>query len=163
VHGADRPDLAAILGTPEEHARLANGSDGSVTLASGTEIATPEAKVEFDTYTVQLSASYDRLTVADMAGLMGTRAEPRTVLGHPAVLYSDRTLSISFSGDQADSGPGVIARRLLVSRTVKDGSGSFEVILWREEPRSSCAPARQSIMNEQETAIEFGMVKVQGA
>jgi hypothetical protein len=70
----NRPDLAALLGTPAEHAVAASGSDGSVKLGSGTEIATPEARVELDTYTVQLATAYD-LTVTEMADVMGTKAE----------------------------------------------------------------------------------------
>ncbi|MGX1267873.1 DUF6215 domain-containing protein [Streptomyces phaeoluteigriseus] len=128
----NRPDLAALLGTPEELARVASANDNSLKLASGTEIPSPEARVGFDTYTVELAAAYD-LTVTEMADLMGPEAERRTVLGHPAVVYSDRTLSISLSGEGADTGPGSITRRLLVSRAVKDGSGSFEVVVWRED------------------------------
>ncbi|MFJ3496322.1 DUF6215 domain-containing protein [Streptomyces sp. NPDC086091] len=129
----NRPDLASLLGTPTETALVAYGNDGAVTLAGGSKVSTPEAKVQFDTYSVQLSASYDTLTVGELADVLGPEARTSRVLGHPAVLYADRTIAIRIGGDGADSGPGGIARRVLVSRDVADGHGSFEVVVWRED------------------------------
>ncbi|MFD5080110.1 DUF6215 domain-containing protein [Streptomyces sp. NPDC058371] len=130
----NRPDLPALLGTPEEQAETADGSESSFTPAGGTKITNPEADVTLKTYSVQLSASYDRLSVARTAALLGDSAERQTVLGHPAVLYSDRTISISLiGGATAEAGPGGIARRLLVARSAKDGGGSFEVVIWRQD------------------------------
>ncbi|MET9434915.1 DUF6215 domain-containing protein [Streptomyces sp. NPDC006551] len=129
----NRPDLAELLGTPEEIAKTASGDGGSLELAGGEAIATPSARVEFDTYTVTLSATYDRLPVAGSAALLGGDARQRTVLGRPAVIYSGHTLRISFrlDGSDADSGPGVPARALAVAQDAKDSGGSFEVTLWR--------------------------------
>jgi hypothetical protein len=45
-----------------------------------------KARVEFATYTVTLSASYDRIRVAGSAALLGDGAREQTVLGRPAVL-----------------------------------------------------------------------------
>ncbi|WP_330307737.1 MULTISPECIES: DUF6215 domain-containing protein [unclassified Streptomyces] len=131
----NRPDLPALLGTPDEHAETAGGSKSSVTLADGTKIAAPEANVDLMTYSVKLSASYDHLPVADTIGYLGESAEKKTVLGHPAVLYSDRTIAITFNlgGGKADSGPGGSARRLLVAGNAKDGGGSFEIDIWRQD------------------------------
>ncbi|MGW5661910.1 DUF6215 domain-containing protein [Streptomyces sp. NPDC003758] len=131
----NRPDLAELLGTAGESAKNASGSDGSVELAGGKEIDNPSAQVEFGTYTVTLSATYDRLPVAGAAALLGDGALQRTVLGRPAVLYSDRTISIHFrlDGSDTDSGPGVPARVLSVARDAKDSGGSFEVALWRAD------------------------------
>ncbi|WP_328884986.1 DUF6215 domain-containing protein [Streptomyces sp. NBC_00316] len=106
----NRPDLAQLLGTPGENAKAAGTSGGSVKPANGKEIATPSAQVEFETCTVTLSATYDRLPVAASATLLGDGAQQRTVLGRPAVFYSDRTISIRFSLDGSDTtsrpGPG---------------------------------------------------------
>ncbi|MFI9344439.1 DUF6215 domain-containing protein [Streptomyces sp. NPDC052773] len=131
----NRSDLAALLGTPGQRAKTANGSDGSLKTGSGKEIATPSAQVEFDTYTVALAATYDRLPVAGSAGLLGPDARQRTLLGRPAVLYSSRTLSISFRLDGGDSRsePGVPARVVSVARDAEDSGGSFEVSLWRAD------------------------------
>ncbi|NUK00767.1 hypothetical protein HRW23_24875 [Streptomyces lunaelactis] len=131
----NRPDLAELLGTPGETAKTAGGSDASVKLGSGKEIATPSAEVEFGTYTVNLTATYDRLPVAGSAALLGASARQQTVLGRPAAFYSDRTISISFrlDGSDTDSGPGVPARTLSVARDTKDSGGSFEVTLWRTD------------------------------
>jgi hypothetical protein len=131
----NRPDLAELLGTPGQTAKTAGSSDGSIELAGVKEIATPSAEVEFETYTVTLSASYDRLPVAGSAALLGEGAREREVLGRPAVLYSHRTISISFRLDGSDtsSGPGVPARSVMVARDDKDSGGSFDVTLWRED------------------------------
>ncbi|WP_405410855.1 DUF6215 domain-containing protein [Streptomyces decoyicus] len=129
------PDLAALLGTPGERAKTAGGSAGSVKTGNGKEIATPSAQVEFDTYTVTLTATYDGHPVAGSAGLLGQGARQQKVLGRPAVLYADRTISIRFrlDGKDSDSGPGVPARTLTVARDAKDSGGSFEVSLWRAD------------------------------
>ncbi|MER6122001.1 DUF6215 domain-containing protein [Streptomyces sp. NPDC001795] len=131
----NRPDLAELLGTPGETVKTADGSGGSLKLAGGKEIDTPSAQVEFRTYNVTLSATYDRLPVATSAALLGDDARPRTVLGRPAVFYSDRTISIRFrlDGSDATSGPGVPARVLTVAQDKKDSGGSFEVTLWRTD------------------------------
>jgi hypothetical protein len=130
----NRADLPVLLGTPEEHAQTAYGSDGSVKTASGTETATPEATVRFDTYTVQLSRSYDDLPVAGTEALLNSAAK-KTVLGRPAVVYSTQTIAIRFNlgGGEAESGPGGIARALLVAPDSKDSGGSYELAIWRED------------------------------
>ncbi|MFJ4540099.1 DUF6215 domain-containing protein [Streptomyces tibetensis] len=126
----NRSDLAALLGTPTEIAKTASGSDSSI-----GKIATPQAQVEFETYTVTLSATYDGAPVAGSETLLGPDARPRKTLGRPGVLYSTRTISISFrlDGGDADSGPGVPARALTVARDGKDRGGSLDVTLWRAD------------------------------
>jgi hypothetical protein len=129
----NRPDLPKLLGTPAEHAETASGGESEFKLAGGTRIATPEADVTLPTYSVKLSASYDDLSVTETADLMGRSAQKQTVLGHQAVLYSDRTIAITFNGSEADTGPGGIARCLMVARNPKDGGGTFEVTIWRQD------------------------------
>ncbi|MFJ4723331.1 DUF6215 domain-containing protein [Streptomyces luteogriseus] len=126
----NRPDLAALLGTPTEIAKTASGSDSSI-----GKIATPQAQVEFETYTVTLSATYDDLPVAGSEALLGRDAVRQKVLGRPGVLYSTRTISISFrlDGGEADSGPGVPARAVTVAQDAKDSGGSLDVTLWRAD------------------------------
>ncbi|MFF7598318.1 hypothetical protein [Streptomyces mirabilis] len=81
----------------------------------------------------EISASYDHLPVAQMADLLNT-AQKRTVLGHPAVLYSERTIAITFNGDgKTDTSPGGIARSLVVAQDSKDGGGSYEIAIWRQD------------------------------
>ncbi|MFI1098479.1 DUF6215 domain-containing protein [Streptomyces sp. NPDC020917] len=131
----NRPDLPDLLGTPAEAAKAASSHGGSLELASGTRFATPSARVELDTYTATLSASYDRLPVTETAALLGDGARPRTVLGRPAVLYADHTISIRFrlDGGDSDNGPGVPERTLVVARDSEDSGGSFELALWRAD------------------------------
>jgi hypothetical protein len=131
----NRKDLAELLGTPAEIAKNAMGSGGSVKMAGGREIPTPSAQVEFSTYTVHLEGTYDGHPVDATAGLLGDTVENRRFLGHRAVLYSDRTISLRFrlDGSDASSGPGVPARVLSVAQDPKDKGGSFELTLWRED------------------------------
>ncbi|MEJ8668601.1 MULTISPECIES: DUF6215 domain-containing protein [unclassified Streptomyces] len=129
-----RPDLAELLGTPTETAKTAFGNDGSAGLEGGKDIPMPTAEVEFDTYTVTLSATYDDLPVAGAHDLLG-EGEQRTVLDRPAVLYSDRTIRINFrlDGGDAEAGTGVPLRALMVAQDAKDGGGSYDVTLWRSD------------------------------
>ncbi|MFC9131757.1 DUF6215 domain-containing protein [Streptomyces sp. NPDC057099] len=126
----NRSDLGALLGTPTETAKTASGSDSAF-----GKIATPSSQVEFETYTVTLAATYDGRPVAGSAASLGAEARQRTMLGRPAVLYSDRTISIRFrlDGSDSESGPGVPARALTVARDAKDSGGSLDVTLWRAD------------------------------
>lgn len=131
----NRPDLAELLGTPGQIAKTASGSDSSMSLLGGKDIPTPSAQVKFETYTVTLAGTFDGLPVAGSASLLGRGAQQRTVLGRPAVLYSDQTISIRFrlDGGDAQTGPGVPARVVSVAQNAKDSGGSFEVTLWRSD------------------------------
>ncbi|MFE6621070.1 DUF6215 domain-containing protein [Streptomyces sp. NPDC008086] len=130
-----RPDLAELLGTPAEKAKTASGSDGSVGLSGGKDIPMPSAEVEFDTYTVTVSATYDDLPVTASYDVLGWDESERTVLGRPAVLYSNRTMRINFrlDGGDAETGTGVPLRSVMVAQDTKDSGGSYDVTLWRED------------------------------
>ncbi|WP_199790218.1 DUF6215 domain-containing protein [Streptomyces canus] len=131
----NRADLPTLLGTPTEYAVNASGNESVGNWADGTKTVTPEAEVQLDTYTVNLSTSDDDIPVAEMAGFLGSSARNRTIGGHPAVLYSDRTVALKFNlgGGKVDTGPGGIARSLLVAKDTKDGGGFYEVSLWRQD------------------------------
>lgn len=131
----NRADLPELLGTPTEQAVSASGGDSESKWADGTRTVTPEATVELDTYAVKLSASFEDLPVAESEDYLGADAESRTVLGHRAVLYSGQTMSISFrlDGGDAKSGPGGVARRLLVATDPKDSGSTFELVIWRQD------------------------------
>ncbi|MEU6757882.1 DUF6215 domain-containing protein [Streptomyces sp. NPDC046685] len=131
----NRPDLPALLGTPGEQALAAGGGVAWSTPLGGTKIATPGANVQLTTYSMKLSASYDPLSVTDMADLLGLGAQKTTVLGRPAVLSSDRTIAVTFDHGKTGTGPGGIARRLIVAKDVRDTGGSYEVVIWREDGR----------------------------
>jgi hypothetical protein len=70
-----------------------------------------------------------------MAGFLGSSTQNRTIGGHPAVLYSDRTIALNFNlgGGKVDTGPGGIARSLLVAKDAKDGGGFYEISIWRQD------------------------------
>ncbi|MEW2162286.1 DUF6215 domain-containing protein [Streptomyces sp. NPDC007084] len=130
----NRPDLPTLLGTPDEQAASASAGGGWVTVAGDGKFASPEAEVTLASYSVKLSTSYDTFSVGEMSGLLGRSAEPREVLGHPAVLYSDRTIAITFGpGRKADTGPGGVARSLMIAKDPKDGGGSYQVVIWRQD------------------------------
>ncbi|MFF8588827.1 DUF6215 domain-containing protein [Streptomyces althioticus] len=146
VTGADlcralnRPELPELLGTPTERSVYASGTDNTAPLTD-RKVAQPEARVEFETYTVELSATYNKLTVAQYVKL--TRyaddrdARNLTVLGRPALLTSDHMMKIQFdlgSGEGA-SGPveqGPLARTLTVALDGKDRGGSYDLTVWSE-------------------------------
>ncbi|WP_420877305.1 DUF6215 domain-containing protein [Streptomyces neyagawaensis] len=131
----NRKDLPKLVGTPLEEAEYASGSESESRWASGTKTITPEAKVELESHTVQISASYDDLPVAESMDYLGAGAQSRTVLGHKAVLYSGQTIAISFrlDGGDATSGPGGVARHLLVASDTKDKGDSYDLVIWRED------------------------------
>ncbi|MDX2604901.1 DUF6215 domain-containing protein [Streptomyces caniscabiei] len=131
----NRSDLPELLGTPTEQAVTASGSDNESTWFDGTKTVTPEARVELDTYTVELSASSEDLPVADSVAYLGADVETRKVLGHAAALSSGRTISISFrlDGSDAQSGPGGVARQLLVATDPKDSGSTFELVIYRQD------------------------------
>ncbi|MFI7497728.1 DUF6215 domain-containing protein [Streptomyces sp. NPDC049687] len=121
----NRPDLPTLLGTPGEEVKSVGSGEAPV----------PEGDVTFTTYSVQLSASYDDFPVTGMADLLGGDARERTVLGRPAVLYSTGTIAFSFDlgGGKAKSAPGHRARGLVVAQDPKDGGGSYEIAIWRQD------------------------------
>lgn len=130
----NRADLAGLLGVPGEIALSAHGSDGSIGLPGSKRIAHPTAEVGFGTYTVHLSATYDGSPVAG-SGTYLRDAQKRTVLGHPAFLYTEQTIRIRFriDGGESESGPGVPARALTVALDATDSGGSFDLVVWRED------------------------------
>jgi hypothetical protein len=138
----NRPDLAQLLGTPGESADTASGTSGTAPLTNG-KVALPQAKVTFDTYSVNLSATYNEMTTAQYVKLMkfGDEQDVRTltVLGRPAVLSSDHTMKIEISlGADATGGTGgpveqgPLARTLTVALDRKDRGGYYDITVWSE-------------------------------
>lgn len=130
-----RPDLADLLGTPGQPVKYANGGGSTSKPAGGTEVFTPSAEVEFETYTVKLTASYGSVPVARYAALLGDRTAPRAVLGRPAAFSSDRTIQIRFrlDGSDSSSGPGVPTRTVTVARDAADTGDSYDLTAWRKD------------------------------
>ncbi|MFE6174612.1 DUF6215 domain-containing protein [Streptomyces sp. NPDC056464] len=133
----NRPDLAKLLGTPGESATTASGTNNTAPLTDG-KVAQPEAQVAFDTYTVNVSATYNDLSTDQYVKLMefGDEKDIKTltVLGRPAVFFSDHTmkLEIDFNGG-GSGGPvqqGPLARTLSVALDRSDRGGSFDITVW---------------------------------
>ncbi|MER6378887.1 DUF6215 domain-containing protein [Streptomyces sp. NPDC001250] len=134
----NRPDLARLLGTPGETATTASSSNGTAVLTNG-KVAEPEAEVVFDTYTVNMSATYNELSIAQYVKLekIGNEQniETRTILGRPAVFSSDHTmkLKISLGTGGTSGGPveqGPLARTLSVALGKDDRGGSYDITVW---------------------------------
>ncbi|MEU0075058.1 DUF6215 domain-containing protein [Streptomyces sp. NPDC006332] len=133
----NRPDLATLLGTPEEMATTASGTSNTAALTDG-KVAQPEAEVKFETYTVNVSATYNELTTDQYVKLMkyGDEQDIKTltVLGRPAVLYSDHTMKFEINlGTGGSGGPveqGPPARNLSVALDRKDRGGYCEITVW---------------------------------
>jgi hypothetical protein len=131
----NRSDLPTLLGTPDEQAISASGNVSTFTSADGTKTDSPEADVDLKTYSLELTASDDDFPVSELADFLGGTVQKRSFLGHPAVLYSDHTTALRFNlgGGKVHTGPGGIARTLIVAKDAKDGGGSFEVSIWRQD------------------------------
>ncbi|MFC9056457.1 DUF6215 domain-containing protein [Streptomyces sp. NPDC057074] len=131
------PGLARLLGTPAETATVASGTSNTAPLTDG-KVAQPEAEVQFDTYTVNVSATYNKLSIAQYVNLMkyGEETDVKTlvVLGRPAVLASDHTMRIEINlGSGGSGGPveqGPPARTLSVAFDAKDRGGYFDITVW---------------------------------
>lgn len=131
----NRPDLARLLGTPGE---IATSASGTSNVSPNRKFAQPEAEVRFGTYTVNVSAAYNELSTAQYVQLMKFGGEQDiktlTVLGRPAVLYSDHTLQFELSfGSGKSSGPvkqGPPSRNLAVALDRTDRGGYCEVTVW---------------------------------
>ncbi|TXS48989.1 hypothetical protein EAO72_02520 [Streptomyces sp. or43] len=130
----NRPGLAQLLGTPDERATTAYGTSGTAPLTGG-KIAEPEAEVQFDTYTVHLSATYNKLSIAQYVKMLttgGEEARTLEVLGRPAVFSSDHTMRFDLSRKSGPLEEGPLARTLSVAFDRKDGGGSYDITVWSE-------------------------------
>ncbi|MDI6518091.1 DUF6215 domain-containing protein [Streptomyces coelicoflavus] len=131
------PDLARLLGTPTETATGASASNNTAPLTDG-KVALPEAKVEFDTYTVNVAVTYNHLSIAQYVKLMdyGNEIDVKKaeVLGRPAVFSSDHTMRIEIDfGSGGSGGPvgqGPLARTLAVALDAEDRGGYYEITVW---------------------------------
>ncbi|MFE2968594.1 DUF6215 domain-containing protein [Streptomyces sp. NPDC059340] len=133
----NRPDLAKLLGTPEETATTASSTNNTAPLTDG-KVAEPEAEVAFDTYTVNVSATYNELSIDQDVKLMkfGDERDIKTltVLGRPAVLSSDHTMKLEINlGSGGPGGPveqGPLARTLSVALDRNDRGGYCDITVW---------------------------------
>ncbi|MEV7394157.1 MULTISPECIES: DUF6215 domain-containing protein [unclassified Streptomyces] len=133
----NRPDLAALLGTPGETATTASGTSNTAPLTDG-KVARPEAEVAFDTYTVNVSATYNELSTDQYVKLMkfGDEQDIKTltVLGRRAVFSSDHTMKFEINlGSGGSGGPveqGPLARTLSVALDRDDRGGYCEITVW---------------------------------
>ncbi|WP_317443001.1 DUF6215 domain-containing protein [Streptomyces collinus] len=136
----NRPDLARLLGTPGETATTASVTNGTAALTDG-KVAEPETEIAFDTYTVNLSATYNHLSIAQYVRLFdiaGDRVEKDVktlkVLGRPAFFSSDHTMKIEINfSEEHKSAPvqqGPLARTLSIAPDQKDRGGSYDITVW---------------------------------
>ncbi|MFF4243071.1 DUF6215 domain-containing protein [Streptomyces sp. NPDC001822] len=153
----NRPDLARLLGTPAEIATVASGTSNTALLTGG-KVAQPEAEVQFDTFTVNVSATYNKLSIAQYVKLMkfGEETDVKTlsVVGRPAVLFSDHTMKIEINlGSSGSGGPveqGPSARTLSVAFDGKDSGGYYEITVWSE---SGAFPDDSALLDIAETVL----------
>jgi len=133
----NRPDLATLLRTPGETATTASGTNNTAPLTDG-KVAQPEAEVTFDTYSVNVSATYNELSIDQYVKLMkfGDEQDIKTLaaLGRPAVLSSAHTMQFEINlGSSGSGGPveqGPLARTLSVALDRNDRGGYCEITVW---------------------------------
>lgn len=130
----NRPDLPALLGMPDEHVSIAqSGGGGLTTLPDGTKQYDASAQVQIGPVCVRVSHDA-RVSVADLSYFPGLFAQPATVLGRDATTYSDHAFGFVFEGGKARTAPGGVARHLVVAQDGKaDGTGTFEISVWRQD------------------------------
>jgi hypothetical protein len=153
----NRPDLAKLLGTPGETATTASSSNNTAPLTDG-KVAQPETEVTFDTYTVNVSATYNELTTDQYVKLMkfGDEKDIKTltVLGRPAVLSSDHTMKLEINlGSGGSGGPveqGPLARTLSVALDRNDRGGYCEITVWST---SGALPNDSALLNIAEKVL----------
>ncbi|GAB7106809.1 hypothetical protein JCM4814A_51230 [Streptomyces phaeofaciens JCM 4814] len=154
----NRPDLATLLGTPAEKATSASGSDDTAPLTDG-KVARPEAQVAFDTYTVNVSATYNDLSIDQYVKLMAFGDEsdikPLKVRGRSAVLSTDHTMKIEINlgGSGGSGGPveqGPLERTLTVALDRGDRGGYCEITVWSE---SGALPSDAALLDIAEKVL----------
>jgi hypothetical protein len=151
----NRAEVAQLLGTPAETVTAASGSNN---VSPNKKVAQPEAQVSFGTYTVNVSAAYNELSTAQYVGLMKYGGEQDiktlTVLGRPAVLYSDHTMQIEINlGGGTSSGPvkqGPRSRNLAVALDRTDRGGFCEVTVWS---KSGALPDDRALLDIAEKVL----------
>ncbi|MET8857745.1 DUF6215 domain-containing protein [Streptomyces sp. NPDC004579] len=153
-----RPDLAMLLGTPGEKATSASGSDNTAPLTDG-KVAQPEARIDFDTYTVNVSATYNDLSIDQYVKLMkyGEESDVKTVKvrGRSAVFSTDHTMKIEINlgGDGGSGGPvgqGPLERTLSVALDRGDRGGYCEITVWSE---SGALPSDTALLDIAEKVL----------
>ncbi|WP_432148539.1 DUF6215 domain-containing protein [Streptomyces sp. bgisy029] len=153
----NRSDLSQLLGTPTEIATVASGSNNTALLTDG-KVAQPEAQVQFDTYTVNVSVTYNKLSIAQYVNLMkfgnSTDVGKLSVLGRPAVLSSDHTMEFEIDlgtgGSGGPVGQGPPARTLSVALDGKDRGGYCEITVWS---KSGALPEDSALLGIAETIL----------
>lgn len=153
----NRPDLAKFLGTPGETATTASSTNNTAPLTDG-KVARPEAEVTFDTYTVNVSATYNELTTDQYVKLtkFGDEKDIKTltVLGRPAVLFSDHTMKLEINlGSGGSGGPveeGPLARTLSVALDRNDRGGYCDITVWST---SGALPNDSALLNIAEKVL----------
>ncbi|WP_055522959.1 DUF6215 domain-containing protein [Streptomyces graminilatus] len=132
----NRPDLPALLGTPEDRALGAYSNEATHSDKPDVLPTDPEATVQLEGYSVKLSAiGDDGPSLAEMAEFqyLVRDQERRTVLGHSALLYSGQTIGIVFKDGKGSSGPGGVSRSLVVAKGAEDRGGAYEIDIWRQD------------------------------
>ncbi|WP_042371879.1 DUF6215 domain-containing protein [Streptacidiphilus neutrinimicus] len=143
----NQPDLPVLLGAPGEHVILAQSAGSTFTYPNGSTESDAAAEVQLGTYNVRLTDNQN-ISVKALAAVTDS-VQPTTVLGHAALTYADRTMEITFGGDQAGgTRAGGIARHLVVAKSAKDGGGSFELAVWRQDGTTPDAASLLRIAQE---------------
>ncbi|MFF3617235.1 DUF6215 domain-containing protein [Streptomyces sp. NPDC002580] len=154
----NRPDLAELLGTPGEKATSISSSDGTAPLTDG-KVAQPETQVAFDTYTVNVSATYNDLSIDQYVKLMkfGDESAVKTlkVHGRPAAFSTDHTMKIEINlGEDGGSGgpveQGPLERTLSVALDRGDRGGYCEITVWS---KSGALPSDTALLGIAEKVL----------
>ncbi|MEU1424564.1 DUF6215 domain-containing protein [Kitasatospora sp. NPDC005751] len=124
----NRPDLPALLGTPQDRVSTA----GPAPFGLGKD-----AMVEVRLGVSAVALTDSSTTVEDIADMPRFLPRPATVLGHPAMTYYTDAMSLGFGTDgKATTGVGSPVRNLVVAQGPgAPGGRAFEVAVFRHDGR----------------------------
>ncbi len=116
------------------------------------------AEVRFDTYTVNVSVTYNKLSMDQYVKLMEfgneTDVKKSVVLDRTAVFFSQPTMAIEIDlGSGGTGGPvtdGPLARNLAVALDEKDRGGYCEVTVWSD---AGTLPDDNALLDIAETVL----------
>ncbi|RKT16281.1 hypothetical protein BX285_0613 [Streptomyces sp. 1114.5] len=121
----NRPDLPALLGTPEDRVTTAHPAP----IVFGNDVMV-EVRLKSTVATLMDSNT----SVEDMLGMPQFFAKPATVLGHPAATYWSNAMPL-IPGPDAKAGPAT--RNLVVAQDPKaPGGRAYEFVVFRQDGRS---------------------------
>ncbi|WP_052391084.1 DUF6215 domain-containing protein [Streptomyces sp. NRRL B-24484] len=157
----NRPDLPALLGTPDRHVSIAQSGGGPIVHGDGTKEFDASAQVQIGPVNVRITHNQG-LSVRDITGLRSLLAQPRTVLGHPAAVYRSTTLALVLQGGRTTTGAGGTAHHLAVAIGPDEDAETVEFSIWRQDDEAPDQDALRRIAEQVLPTVHGWLPATQG-